>query len=131
MKTNVYRHLFNLNLLKLKRVTLLISPVTGGDSLHNECLLFFEQHPLPFFQTANAVPYLLHYSSYDLWIDSRRMLPYQPQHLLLLELFGFHGLDFLLNGRKSLGPWLLSFFLTSKFGPVSLCEIEIERSFYL
>lgn len=113
MKTNVYRHLFNLNLLKLKRVTLLISPVTGGASLHNECLLFFEQHPLPFFQTANAVPYLLHYSSYDLWIDSRR--PISAPAFALVGAFRFPRFGFLVEWPKVFGqyPWLLSFLLLS------------------
>ncbi|EEF44551.1 conserved hypothetical protein [Ricinus communis] len=50
--------------------------------LHNERLLFLKEGPFTLFKSSNAVPNLLHPSSYGLSIESRRMFPEQTQHLL-------------------------------------------------
>ncbi|KAL5763803.1 hypothetical protein ACOSQ2_016397 [Xanthoceras sorbifolium] len=80
------------------RRSLLVSP---GDSLHNKCLLFFEQRPLSVFESTYFVMEKKHMISYDNWIDSRHMFPERTQRFLPLELLVFHLTYFLLNYLKS------------------------------
>lgn len=107
--------------------------VTEGDSPHNELLLFFEQRPLPVFERAYFVLEKKHTISYENLIDSRHMFPERTQHLLPLELLVFHLTSCsILSSLPAISMATQSSFLpTSKFGPVSLCQIETERSFYL